>query len=212
MSTPIIIKGIRKRIATKMSQSWQIIPKVDYEIELNVSEIYRLKNNFKMNNNINIQFLPFMIKLCSVTLNDFPLLNASVDDKMINIHNEINIGFAINTEYGLFVPNIKNANKKTIYAIANEFVEIIKKANSHQLNLMDMSNGTFTISNLGSYGIKRFNPIINYPEVAIIGIGSKSDDDIVSLNLSADHRIIDGVYAANFLKKLKENSVNENIY
>ena len=149
-----------------------------------------------------------------MAVNKFPHLNAMVKEDKIFIKKFINLGIAIDTKEGLIVPNIKNIDKKSILDIAKEISFLAKNAKEKNLNIEDIKDGTMTMSNFGMGGAKIGVPLIKYPEVAIVGIGSieekvflKKDlislKKVVSLSLSFDHRVVDGMYASLFLKEIK---------
>jgi len=142
-------------------------------------------------------------------------MNSTINGNELIIHKNINIGMAVAREKGLIVPNLKNVEKKSLFQIAKETEELIEKARNNSLSVDELTGGTFTITNLGMYGIEFFSPIINLPEVAILGITaitnkpSMVNGQIVIkptmvLNLTADHRVVDGADAAKFLLRIKE--------
>ena len=147
----------------------------------------------------------------------YPILNASIDDATNEIvyHNYYNIGIATDTDHGLYVPNVKDANAKSMFDIAAEISELAGKAQDNKLQASEMRDGTITISNIGSAGGKWFTPIINHPEVAILGFGSIVQEPIIDengelavgrmikLSLSYDHRIVDGATAQKAMNEIK---------
>ena len=158
-----------------------------------------------------------MVKALVATVKKFPVLNASIDDASQEIvyKNYYNIGIATDTERGLFVPNVKDANTKSVFDIADEINGKAALAHDGKLTAQDMSQGTITISNIGSARGQWFTPIINYPEVAILGMGTINVQPVVNaegeiavgrmlkLSLSFDHRIVDGATAQNAMNELK---------
>jgi pyruvate dehydrogenase E2 component (dihydrolipoamide acetyltransferase) len=153
---------------------------------------------------------------------EFPILNCSVDGDEIIKRNYTNIGVAVALDEGLIVPVVKYANIKGLETISNDIKELADKARSNTLQPDEMTGGTFTVSNLGMFNIESFTPIINQPEVAILGINTiketavKVDGDLqfipmMTLSLTADHRVVDGSVAAQFLNRLKEYIENPNI-
>lgn len=168
--------------------------------------------------NIKLTFLPYVVKALVSTLREFPALNTSLDDEAGEIIHKhyYNIGIAADTERGLLVPVVKHADRKSIFAISAEIQELATKAREGKLSPDEMRGASCTITNIGSAGGQWFTPVINHPEVAILGIGRISEKPVVkngeivaapvlALSLSFDHRMIDGAtaqYALNHLKRL----------
>lgn len=214
--------GMRRAIAKAMVNSVQTAPQVTLHDEVEVSELWDHRKRFKEvadKREIKLTFLPYIVKALTATMKEFPILNASVDDSKDEIiyKHYYNIGIATDTEQGLYVPNIKNADAKSIFTIASEISEKAKLADAGKLSGEDMRDGTVSISNIGSIGGGWFTPILNYPEVAILGVGAISQQPVVTaegeisvgrvmkLSLSFDHRIVDGgtaQKAMNYLKNL----------
>ncbi|HYE71166.1 MAG TPA: 2-oxo acid dehydrogenase subunit E2, partial [Aquabacterium sp.] len=158
---------------------------------------------------VKISMLPFMMKAAVATLKKFPEFNASLDGDALVLKNYWHIGFAADTPNGLVVPVIKDADKKGVLQISQEMSELAKKARDGKLGPSDMSGGCFSISSLGGIGGRYFTPIINAPEVSILGVCKSSTEPrwdgkqfvprlILPLSLSWDHRVIDGASAARF--------------
>ncbi|MFH1132921.1 MAG: 2-oxo acid dehydrogenase subunit E2 [Nanoarchaeota archaeon] len=212
------MSGIRQVIARKMMTSLQSSAQVTHTDEADVTELFAIREKEKellKARGISLTFLPFFIKACVSALQQHPLLNAQVDDegKRIILKKYYHLGIATDTEEGLVVPVIRNAEAKSIIALAKEIEELAAKARTKKLAPAEMSGGTFTISSVGSIGGGVFTPIINYPEVALLGIGRIRDRPVVKqgkiaiaktviLSLSFDHRIIDGGVAARFVNSL----------
>lgn len=210
--------SIRKIISKRMTESWNTCPAVTYDIKVDLSNMLKIREEYK-EKNIKISYTDVLIYMLSQTLGEFPLLNSSVDGENITIKENINIGVAVATDDGLLVPVIKDANKKAIEEISTNLKELAQDAKGGTLSPDYLVDGTFTITNLGMYGVESFSPIINLPEVAILGIGAIKKEIIevengfafkpfMKLCLSADHRVIDGAVAAQFLSKLKNNIEN----
>lgn len=151
----------------------------------------------------------------------YRFLNASFEDDTIIYHNYVNLGIAVDTEKGLLVPNVKGTDKKTLREIAQETEQLIDDARTNKLNPDNLAGGTFTITNIGMFGMDSFTPIINKPEVAILGINRIVDKPVVvnkqivirpmmNLSLTTDHSLVDGVLSAKFLSEVKE--IIENPY
>jgi pyruvate dehydrogenase E2 component (dihydrolipoamide acetyltransferase) len=212
--------GIRKAIGDQMVKSKFTIPHVTHADMADVTELFKLRDKEKVaagKDGIKLTFLPFFIKAVVAGLKKHPYLNASLNeqDAEIILKKYFNIGIAVDTEHGLFVPVIKGADKKSILAMAKEIMELAAKAREKKLNSMDMKGGTFTITNIGSAGGGWFaTPVINYPEAAILGTGMIQDmvvavdgkakvRKMLPLSLSFDHRILDGAEAARFVMTVK---------
>ncbi|WP_125572757.1 2-oxo acid dehydrogenase subunit E2 [Levilactobacillus huananensis] len=211
---------MRKIIAKSMRASKDIAPHVTSFDEVEVSKLMANRKKYKQvaaDRDIHLTFLPYIVKALVAVMKDFPELNASIDDTTQEIVTKhyYNIGIATNTEHGLYVPNIKNADAKGMFQIAKEITENSQAAYDNKLSPASMAGGSITISNVGSIGGGWFTPVINQPEVAILGVGRiekapyvNEDDQIVigrmlKLSLSYDHRLIDGALAQNILNELK---------
>lgn len=213
------IVGIRKSISEHMVRSVQTSPHVTTFEDIDFTELvaYRnsIKHDFRETYGANITFMPFIIKAACVGLKEFPKINASMTEKEIIYKNFYNIGVAVAREEGLIVPVIKNADKKTIVEIAVELAQIGEKARKNRLVPDDVSGGTFSITNAGMFGATASTPIINQPQVAILGVhaivkkpwvvdGEIKIRDISSFGMSFDHRLIDGHTAVHFLHRVHE--------
>lgn len=203
-----------------LSNSWKHIPHVTQFSNLEINKILILYKKEKENlkkQNIKLTLLPFIIKALTKSLENYPYLNSSLSEKnQIIIKHYYNIGIVVSTEEGLIIPIIKDTNKKNIFEINSDLISKIKHINDKTLLPKDTENGTFSISNLGQSTNNFFTPIIKHPEAAILGI-SKYETNIIDLNkttlplsLSYDHRIIDGLYATNFINNLQNNLININ--
>jgi pyruvate dehydrogenase E2 component (dihydrolipoamide acetyltransferase) len=161
---------------------------------------------------IRLTYLAFAVKACTSALKRFPRLNATLDPTgdEYTLKHYCNVGIAVDTEHGLMVPNIKNAGDKSIYDIASELVDLVHKAQERTLDVADLHGGTFTITNYGAIGSTYATPIVNYPEVAILGMGRVGEVPVVRngqivarlvlpLSLTFDHQLVDGAEAARFL-------------
>ena len=211
---------MRKAISKAMVNSKHTAPHVTLHDQVEVSKLWDHRKKFKdvaAAQGTKLTFLPYVVKALAVAMKKFPVLNASIDDATQEIvyKNYINIGIATDTDLGLFVPNIKDANTKSMFGIADEINALAAKAHEGKLTATDMGQGTITISNIGSVGGGWFTPVINYPEVAILGVGTivrepviNENDEIVigrnmKLSLSFDHRIVDGATAQKAMNELK---------
>lgn len=211
----------RRAIAKAMTTSKHTAPHVTIFDDVEVSKLMSHRKKYKTvaeKRDIHLTFLAYVVKALVVTVKHYPDLNASIDDANQEIvhKNYFNIGIATNTPHGLYVPNIKDADKKSIFEIAKEISENAQLAKDNKLKPQSMRDGTVTISNIGSIGGGWFTPVINYPEVAILGFGKIAKEPFVTadgqiavgammkLSLSFDHRLIDGAYAQEAMNELKQ--------
>jgi len=212
---------LRKIIAQRLTESKKTVPHYYFHGKIIVDDILKIKER-KEKEGIKLTITDFLIFFSSKVIEEFPLIGAAIIDDEIRIYKDVDIGIAISIPEGLLVGSIKKANKKTILEISKERSEIIEKAREGRFTEEDKKGANFVISNLGMYDIENFYPIINPPGVAIMGVGKiekgifPENNQIVFKNymyvsFSFDHRIIDGVYAANFYKRLKEFIENPSI-
>jgi len=206
---------IRRSGAKNLTQSWQSIPHVSHFEEADITKIEQQRKELNEISAIKITPLAYIIKATSLALEEFPLMNSSlVDDGKLMLKKYINIGVAVNTDQGLVVPVIKDVNNLKIGQIAEKVIEISIKARDKRLMKDDINGSTFTISSLGGIGGTGFSPIINPPEVGIIGIsrakkvikienGDIVEKTILPFSLSYDHRVINGVDSGNFMNFIK---------
>ncbi len=213
------VTGIRKIISEHMIKSVRTSPHVTTFEDIDLTELveYRkeIKSSFKQTFGANITYLPFIVKSVCTALKEFPKLNASMTDTEIIYKNYYNIGIAVAREDGLIVPVIKDADKKTLVELAVEINDLGNKARTNKLLPDDVAGGTFSLTNAGMFGATSSTPIINQPQVAILGIHAivkkpwVVNDEIVirnisSFGLSFDHRLIDGHTAVQFLHRVHE--------
>lgn len=214
------MNGMRKAISHAMTQSKYTAPHVTILDEVEVTALVEHRTKFKPvaeKASIKLTYLPYIIKALVAVTKKYPILNASLDDETEEIvfKNYHNVGIATDTERGLMVPVIKNADQKSIFSLATTITELSTAAHDGTIKATEMSEGTITITNIGSAGGAWFTPIINYPEVAILGIGRIQKQPIVNdmdeivvgqvlkLSLSFDHRLIDGMTAQKAMNELK---------
>jgi pyruvate dehydrogenase E2 component (dihydrolipoamide acetyltransferase) len=213
---------IRKRMAKRMLESWQKIPHVHYVVEVNAEKLVELKKKLEEDKKVDITYTDIIVKAVATALKEYPMFNSYLINEDLKILSDVNIGLAVGTDYGLVVPVIRNADKKDIFEISKIRDELVKKAKEMKLTLEDVSDATFTITNLGMYNIQEFMPIINYPQTAILGVGSiyyklvMKENSIVNtpflkLILGWDHRAFDGVTPSKFLNRIKEILENPEI-
>lgn len=212
---PIEVKPlsrIKKISGPNLARNWVMIPAVTYHEDADITDLEALRVQLNKENEksgTKVTMLAFMIKACVAALKKYPELNSSLDGDNLVYKNYWHIGFAADTPNGLMVPVLKNADQKGVFEIAQETSDLAKKAREGKLPPADMQGATFTISSVGGIGGTAFSPIVNAPEVAILGISKSSMKPvwngkefvprlIVPLSLSADHRVIDGALATRF--------------
>ncbi|WP_430786214.1 dihydrolipoamide acetyltransferase family protein [Virgibacillus flavescens] len=213
------MSGIRKSIAKAMVNSKTKAPHVTLMDEIDVTELVAHRKKFKAiaaEQDIKLTYLPYVAKALVSTLKKYPILGSAVDDETDEIiyKHYYNIGIAADTDKGLLVPVVKDADRKSIFSISQEVNELAVKARDGKLGSNDMKGATTTITNIGSAGGQWFTPVLNYPEAAILGIGRIAEKPVVrdgeiviapvlALSLSFDHRIVDGATAQLALNQIK---------
>ncbi|WP_252361804.1 2-oxo acid dehydrogenase subunit E2, partial [Paenibacillus terrae] len=217
-------KGIRKAISNAMVKSAYTAPHVTIMDEVDVTELVAFRTRMKPiaeKKGTKVTYLPFIVKALVAASRQFPALNASIDEEANEIvyKKYYNIGIATDTDNGLIVPVIKDADRKSIWMIADSIRDLAVRGRDGKLAANEMRGSTISISNIGSAGGMFFTPIINFPEVAILGTGRISEKAVVkngeivaapvmALSLSFDHRIIDGATAQNFMNYIKQLLAN----
>ena len=211
------LSKFQKSSLINLHTSWINIPHVTQHDECDLNILLKVRARLCKKHKVKISPLAFIAKITAQLLSDFPLLNCSLDSSLekIILKDYVNLGIAIDTPEGLIVPNVKNAQLKSIIEISTEINELAEAAKKRKLKIADLKGSSFSISSLGAIGGKFFTPIINPPEVAILGI-SKTYEKVVSstngfenrsflpISLSYDHRAINGVYAVQFTSQLGE--------
>jgi len=212
--------GMRQIIGNRLSESKLTAPHIYFSTSVDMSNVLGIIESLKKEQEINITINDFLVFVLAKVLTEQPKMNSSLVDNKIVYYSSINIGIAVGLEEGLVVPVIKEAEKKNLNEIAKESKRLITLAHEKRLMPEDYQSGTFTISNLGMFGIEEFMAIINPPESGILAIGSiqrkpvvNSYDQIVirpilKMTLSVDHRIIDGIVATQFLNSVKKYLFN----
>lgn len=214
------MRGIRRKVAEHMVKSRDSTAQVTHVDEVDMTEVVHLREKAKVSaekRGINLTYLPFIIKALVLALKKYPYLNASLDDEKqeIVLKKYYNIGIATDTEQGLVVPVLKGAEHKSITQMAEEISKLSEKARAGQLTLDEIQGSTFTVTNVGGIGGVFATPIINYPEVAILGVHKITKRPIVKdnqviirdmtyLSVSFDHRVLDGAMAAQFMNAVKQ--------
>ncbi|AEV92290.1 Pyruvate dehydrogenase complex dihydrolipoamide acetyltransferase [Rickettsia slovaca 13-B] len=211
--------NIRKIIAKRLLESKQTVPHFYLSIECNVDKLLDIREDinksFSEDKSTRISINDFIILAVAKALQEVPNANASWGEDAIRYYNNVDISVAVAIEDGLVTPIVKNANQKNILELSREMKALIKKAKDNKLTPEEFQGGGFTISNLGMYGIKNFNAIINPPQSCIMGVGAsakraivKNDQitiaTIMDVTLSADHRVVDGAVGAEFLAAFKK--------
>ncbi|MGH9644045.1 MAG: dihydrolipoyllysine-residue acetyltransferase [Terriglobales bacterium] len=216
----VSMRGVRRKTAEHLRQAWNTIPHVTQQDRSDITELEQLRARFAPRAEEaggKMTVTAIALKVCASALKVFPQFNASIDmaKEEIIYKQYINIGVAVDTDRGLLVPVIRDVDKKNIVELAAEMTQLSKKAKDRKLTPEEMEGGTFTITNLGGIGGTGFSPIVNHPEVAILGLSrSRMEPEwvnnkfeprlILPLSLSYDHRLIDGADAARFLRWIAE--------
>ena len=210
---------MRRQIAEHMVMSKHTSAHVYTLVEVEMTRVVatreRFKQEFEQRNGIKLTFTPFFVRACVEAIKELPIINSSVDGTNIIYKRDVNIGIAVALENGLIVPVIKRADEKNFLGVARSVQDLADRARSKRLSVDDVQGGTFTITNPGSFGGLFGLPIINQPQVAILGVGAIEkrpvvrDDAIairhmVYLSVSYDHRVIDGAVAERFMGKIKK--------
>ena len=213
------LSTMRQKIAEHMVLSKRTSPHVTTVHRVDMTKVAKMrerhKATFQSNYGFSLTYLPFIVRASVIALRQFPLLNASLDGNNIIFHNDINIGIAVALENGLIVPVIRAADEKNVLGLQRSVVDLATRARSRQLKPDEVVGGTFSITNFGSFGSLMGTPVINQPQVAIMGVGTVDKtpvviDDAIAirsichLSLSFDHRLIDGALADQFMTKVKQ--------
>ena len=204
---------MRKVIAKRMLESVQTSPAVSFNIKVDTTAMKQLRDDLK--DNIKVSYTDILVKIVSMVLLKYPLLNSTVDGDEIVTRNYVNMGVAVALPTGLLGPVVRFSNVKGLKDISKDIKDLGERARTNKLTPDELSGGTFTISNLGMFGIESFTPIINQPEAAILGVNAIIQEPVaingevvikpmMNLSLTADHRVVDGAVAAEFMSKLKE--------
>jgi 2-oxoglutarate dehydrogenase E2 component (dihydrolipoamide succinyltransferase) len=209
----------RKKIAENLLQSQQSTAHLTTFNEVDMSAVTSLRERFRdkveKEHGVKLTFMPFFVRAAVMALRQFPTVNAMIDGDSIVYHNYVNMGIAVASDAGLVVPNIKDADRKSVIEVSREISEVARRARDAKLTMDDLTGGTFTITNGGVFGSLVSTPILNYPQVGILGL-HKIQDRPVALNgqvvirpmmyiaLSYDHRLVEGAHAVQFLVRVKE--------
>jgi pyruvate dehydrogenase E2 component (dihydrolipoamide acetyltransferase) len=213
------LSTMRQKIAEHMVLSKRTSPHVTTVHRVDMTKIAKMRERHKADvqarYGFSLTYLPFITRAAVIALRQYPLLNASLDTNSIIYHNEINIGIAVALENGLIVPVIRGADEKNVLGLQHSIVDLATRARARQLKPEEVQGGTFSITNFGSFGSVMGTPIINQPQVAILGVGTVDKtpvviDDAIAirsisyLSLSFDHRLVDGALADQFMTRVKQ--------
>jgi len=215
----IPLEGVRRVIAERMQQSLQGSAQVTLVAEADARRFHELRTELASRHEsalgFRISYNDLLIRICAHALREHPRANSSLEGDAIRLHDVVNVGLAIEAGGDLVVANVKHADRKSLVEIASDLRGLVDRAHANKLDLDDITGGTFTISNLGVYGIDAFTPVLNPPESAILGVGALREKAVardgqvsaelsMTLSLTFDHRIIDGAPAARFLARIRE--------
>lgn len=208
------LTGIRKTIAERLSYSHRTIPSATLMLEANMEKLIEFREGLSKKIGRKASFTAFLAKAVAKALRKHPILNSSIENNKVNVYEDINISIAIDTPKGLMTPAVFNVDKKSIFEISDDIRKLIENAESGELTLAELVGGTFTITNLGAFGVETFIPMVNPPQTAILGVGKTCTKPVVvdnkiaakpliTLSLVFDHRVVDGAPAALFLQEVK---------
>lgn len=215
------LKGLRKIISDRMVKSMFTAVQVTHMDEVDVTALVRLREKEKAKlekKGIKLTFLPFIAKACVAALQNHPYMNASIDDasQEVVLKKYFHVGIAVDTEDGLIVPVVRNVDQKSIVQLSKEMQELAEKTRARKTSPEDLKGSTFTITNIGSLGGVYATPVINWPEVAILGVGKIQEKPVVkdgkivirhmmTVSLTFDHRIVDGAQAVRFTNEILQH-------
>ncbi len=210
----IPLSGTRRTVAERLSYGFRTTVPVIITMNVDMENLIHLRQTMIEEIKKDLSLTAFLVRAVAKALEAHTILNSSLEGEEIKLFEDINIALAIHTPEGLVAPVIHNANKRTVQEISNAIHQLTEKAMQKKLDLQDLLGGTFTISNLGPYSVEIFAPVINPPQTAILGIGTTEKRPIVvnghvmvksmaTLSLVFDHRVVDGVPAAEFLREVK---------
>lgn len=205
----IPLTGIRKTTAERLSQSFRTAPHSTVSMDVDMTEARKLHEDLQ------VSYTDILVKAVAEALKEHSIVNSSLEGEQIKVYEDVNVGVAVATEKGLVVPVVHNADKLSLKDISSAVRVLVEKAREGKLTKDDLTGGTFTVTNLGMYGVDFFIPIINPPETAILGVGRVAEKTVVvdqtievkpilNLSLAYDHRVVDGAPAAQFLRRVKQ--------
>jgi len=217
------LAGMRKIIAKKMTESLANAPQATVTSRGDLSALAKVKKAY-LDKGSKVSYTDLFIKIAAFAIEKYPIVNSALLDKKLIQYRSINIGVAVGMEQGLYVPVIKNVQNKTLLEVSNELKEIVERVKAGNATAADFSDGTFTLTNLGMFGIDQMTPILNWPESAILGIGATrkrlivDDDDtihikpITTLSISHSHAVMDGYHCAKYLETFRNIMENPDSY
>ncbi len=208
------LAGIRKTIAERLSYSHRTIPSATLMLEADMEKLLEYRDSLSKKVGQKASLTAFLVKAVGKALRENLILNSSVENDKVNVYEDINISIAIDTPKGLMAPAVFNADKKGVLEISDDIRRLAERAKRGKLTLAELTGGTFTVTNLGAFGVEAFVPIVNPPQTAIIGVGKVRRKPVVvngeivvrpviTLSLVFDHRVVDGAPAALFLQEVK---------
>lgn len=211
----IKLSGKRRAVAERLSYGFHTTVPVTITMEVSTGKIIEQRRDLRDKTGEDISVTAYVVKAVAKALEEHPLLNSSLEQDVLQLYADINVAVAIGTPDGLVAPVIPHTNNKSVADISREIRILTERAIQNALSVPDVTGGTFTVSNLGGYGVELFAPVINPPQCAILGFGRTSEKPVVvgrevrpmamtTLSLVFDHRIVDGVPAAQFLQRVKE--------
>lgn len=216
MDESVKVKGMRRIVAQNMAASWVKSPGVLYQASMDTTAMTAFRKKLAETCGRKISVNVIFAKACAKALTEFPYVNASFCEKTIELHGDVNVGFAVSMPDGVIVPNVKNCDQKSFAEVAEELDALFAGAKAGTLQMEQITGGTFTITNMGvTPAVEAHHPIINQPELAILGVYMPHDQAVVvdgqivirpmmKLCLNADHRVIDGELSGRFLGRVKE--------
>jgi pyruvate dehydrogenase E2 component (dihydrolipoamide acetyltransferase) len=209
--------AVRRKTAEQMALAWSVVPHVTQHDQADITDLESFRKQ-QEGHGPKLTVMAFALKSSAIALKQFPQFNATLDlgNNQLILKQYYHIGLAVDTDRGLLVPVLRDVDKKSVHDLAREMAEIADRARQKKVSGDEMRGGTFTITNLGGIGGTDFTPIVNYPEVAILGLSRSRLQPVISadgqvkprlmlpLSLSYDHRVIDGADAARFLRRIVE--------
>ncbi len=209
------LSGKRKATAERLSYGFHTTVPVTITMETMMSRIAEQRQSLRSKTGEDVSITAYVVKAAAKALEDHPLLNSSLEQDELRLYGDINVAVAINTPDGLVAPVIPQTNKKSVLDVSRQIRSLTERAMQNTLSVSDLTGGTFTVTNLGGYGVELFAPVINPPQCAILGFGRTSEKPVIigkevramamtTIALVFDHRIVDGVPAAQFLQRVKE--------
>lgn len=208
------IFGIRKTIAERLSKSYREAVHVTENMEVKMGKFVKMRDELSNKFQAKPSYTVLMLKCIAKALRDFINFNATIEEGKIVIYDDININLAVDTPVGLITPVIRNVDRKSLEQLLADYEDIIERSQKNQLKEKDFIGGTFTVTNLGMYNIDSFNPIINPPQISVLGVNRIAEKPLVeggelkigkvmTLSLTFDHRAVDGALAAKFLDRIR---------